>query len=204
MTELTDREPSRDETEWLVLDEPEPLTPDAPPAQHRAGRRTAFVATGLVAAGALVGGVGVAAFQPSTAASSRTGFPGQLQNGQVPNGQLPGGPLPGGHGLPGQGGFAGGGVDGEQHVNGTVVSVGTSSIRIRTNSGTASYAVTPQTEIVRKGAVASLSAVKAGDSVFVHLVPTGGSSYAVERLFAQSGSSTGSASTSGGSSGSTT
>ena len=43
------------------------------------------------------------------------------------------------------------------------------------------------TVIVRDGAVAALSAVRPGDSVFVHLIPGSGSSYVVERLFAQSG-----------------
>lgn len=178
MTELTDREPTHDDGEWLVLDEPEPS--NAPVAAPSPGRRTAFAVAGLVAAGVLVGAVGVAAFRPhtSTAASGPTGFvQGQLPNGAAPNGRPPNsGP---------QGGFAGPGqADGEQHVTGTVVSVADASVRIRTAGGTASYAVTAQTEIVRNGALASLSAVRPGDSVFVHLIPSSGSSYVVERLFA--------------------
>lgn len=193
MTELTDRDPAHDDAGWLVDDEPAP--PDGQAAPAAPGRRTALTAVGLVAAGALVGGVGVAALRPhwSTNSAAPVGFrPGQFQNGQqvpngqlpngqLPNGQLPNGQLPNGQGFQGQGG---GGVDGEQRVSGTVVSVGASSIRIHTNRGTASYGVTAQTEIVRNGASTSLSGIQPGDSVFVHLIPAGGSSYVVERLFA--------------------
>src|SRR5207244_1949347 len=100
--------------------------------------------------------VAVAALRPhsSTAASNPAGFTqGQLPGGQLPNGQLPGQ-------LQGQGGFAGGrgGVDGEERLSGTVTAVGTSTVTIRTPSGTSKYAVTSHTEIVRNGANAALSA----------------------------------------------
>jgi hypothetical protein len=195
MTELTDRDPGHpDDTDWLVSDEP---TADEPAgssfgAPGGGGRRTALVAVGLVAAGALVGGVGVAALRPhTTSAASTTGF----GRGLPPGAQgLPGqggaaqGGAPQGGVAPGQGGFASGpgGVDGEQHLSGTVTAVGSSTVTIRTASGTTKYAVTSQTEVVRNGAVASLSSIRPGDSVFVHLIPTSGTSYVVERLFAQS------------------
>ena len=192
MTELTDRDASRDDSDWLVADEPLPTdTVTAGPADG--GRRTAMAAVGLVAAGALVGAVAVAALRPhSSTTANPTGFvPGQPQNGQAPNGQfpnngqMPNGQLQGGQGFQGQGGFGGpGGVAGEQRLSGTVVSVGSSSVRIRTSSGTAPYGVTAQTELVRNGAVASLSAIRPGDNVFVHLIPSSGSSYVVERLVA--------------------
>ncbi|HET6817018.1 MAG TPA: hypothetical protein VFH66_07325 [Mycobacteriales bacterium] len=223
MTELTDRGPTPDDSTWLVADEPSTVGGPAAGSTAAAlggGRRTALAAAGLVAAGALVGAVGVAAFRPHTSTAAAGARPagfvrgqfqngqvpnGQVPNGQVPNGQLPNGQAPNGQGLPG-GGAGPGGADGEQHLTGVVVSVGSSSIRLRTSLGTASYAVTAQTEIVRNGSVASLSSIRPGDGVFVHLMPTGGNSYAVERLFAQA-TSTGSGSSSAGttsSSGTTT
>src|SRR4051812_43573878 len=127
MTETTDRDPTPDgDTDWLISDEPPAPGVATPPA----GRRTALVAAGLVAAGALVGGVGVAALRPhsSTTAADPAGFArGQVPNGQVPNGQVPNGQTLPGQGLPGQaqGGFAGGpgGVAGEQRLGGTVTAV---------------------------------------------------------------------------------
>jgi hypothetical protein len=186
MTETTHPDPTPEgDTHWLIGGEPASDVVTSAP-----GRRTAFVAVGLVAAGALVGGVAVAALRPHSStnasiATNPTGFAtGQVPSGQVPNGQgLPGQGLPGQN----QGGFAGGGVTGEQRLNGTVTAVGASSVTIRTTSGTTAYGVTSQTEIVRNGALASLSAVRKGDSAFVHLIPGSGSSYVVERLFAQSG-----------------
>jgi hypothetical protein len=202
MTDSNDRDPTAaDDTTWLIADEPDADVPDAdvpdadvpdadvPDADvvesSPARRRTALVTAGLIAAGSLAGGVAVAALRPhsSTTTASQTGSAG----GQVPAGQVPSG----GQVLPGQGqgGFGGGGgVDGEQRLGGIVTAVGGSSVTIRTASGTTAYAVTAQTEIVRNGALARLSAVRAGDSVFVHLIPGSGSSYVVERLFAQSGS----------------
>lgn len=209
MTELTDREPGRyEDSTWLVADEPTPAEAPAA-ASTTGGRRTAFAAAGLVAAGVLVGAVGVAALRPhaSTAANGLVGFAqGQPQNGQQPSGQLPNGQPQGqgqgGFAGPGGGGFAGGpgGGDGEQHLAGTVTAVGGSSVTIRTASGTAKYAVTAQTEIVRNGSVASLSSIRPGDSVFVHLIPMGGNSYAVERMFAQATSTSSGSSSSGSSS----
>ena len=181
MTESTDRDPpAADDTTWLSADEPDADVVESSPGR----RRTALVAVGLVAAGALVSGVAISALRAHTAATTaaQTGSTGA----QVPAGQIPSG----GQVLPdqGQGGFGGGpgGVEGEQRLGGVVTAVGGSSVTIRTASGTTAYAVTAQTEIVRNGALARLSAVRAGDSVFVHLIPAGGSSYVVERLFAQS------------------
>src|SRR4051812_13065166 len=191
MTEISDRDPTPD-SDWLIADDPAPDVVASPPA----GRRTALAAVGMIAAGALLGAVGVTAFRSHS--SGTTASPAGFATGQVPGGQAPGGQgVPGqgvapGQGFPGQGqgGFTGGrgGVDGEQRLSGTVTAVGGSSVTIRTASGTTSYGVTAQTEIVRNGALASLSAVRAGDNVFVHLIPGSGSSYVVERLFAQSGS----------------
>jgi hypothetical protein len=140
---------------------------------------------GLLAAGAIVGGIVVSSVRHgnSTTATSPTGFavPGGTQ---APGGTFQGGPL---QGAPGQGGF-GGGVDGEQHLTGTLVSVGSSTVTVRTTSGTATYLVTSSTEIVRNGQVVALSSLKAGDPVLVHVYPSGSSSrLTVERLFAGGG-----------------
>src|SRR3954468_7942574 len=187
MTEITDRDPTPDgESDWLIADDPAPDVVASPPA----GRRTALAAVGMIAAGALVGAVGVTALRSHS--SDTTASPAGFVAAQVPGGQaVPGQGVPG-QGLPGQGqgGFTGGGggVGGGHGLGGTVTAVGGSSVTIRTASGTTAYGVTAQTEIVRNGALASLSAVRAGDNVFVHLIPGSGSSYVVERLFAQSGS----------------
>src|SRR4051812_8260930 len=134
MTELADREPVRDDTDWLISDEPQPADPEkAPPG----GRRAALAAVGLVAAGALVGGVGITALRShsdATTASPTSFTPGGPltgQQGQLPQGQLPQGQLPQGQG---PGGFVGGpgGVTGEQRLPGTVTAVGASSVTIRT------------------------------------------------------------------------
>jgi hypothetical protein len=215
MTEIEDREPARDDADWLVSDEPVSST-DAPTGLAAGGRRTAIAGVGLVLVGAVVGGAAITALRShSTTSSSPSAFVGgaggQLSQGQ----QLPGQPgqLPGqglqGQGLQGQGGggFAGGapgGVDGEQRVAGTVTAVGQSTVSIHSSLGTKTYGVTSETEIVRNGTVAQLSAVRSGDSVFVHLIPGSGSSYVVERLFAQSGTGSGSTGAASGSSGRTT
>src|SRR3954463_3090229 len=175
MSEPTDRDPgpARD-TEWLIADEP---APDVV-ASHTPGRRTVLATVGLVAAGAPVGGVAIGAVRSHTSDSTTaTASQTELGDEQVPDGGFPGGRLAGGRG----------GVAGEQRLAGTVTAVGGSSVTIRTASGTSAYSVAAQTEIVRNGAVAALSAVRPGDSVFVHLIPGSGSSYVVERLFAQSG-----------------
>jgi hypothetical protein len=80
-----------------------------------------------------------------------------------------------------------GGLDGEQHLTGTLIAVGASTVTVRSAGGTATYAITSTTEIVRDGTVARLSRLRAGDAVFVHAYPTGsGARLAVERLFASS------------------
>ena len=137
--------------------EPAPAAPSTP-------RRTLVLRAGLLAAGAVVGGVVVASVHhDATTPTSPTAFQGGPPNG-----------------------FAGGGgLDGEQHLSGTLVSVGSSTVIVRTASGTATYLVTSSTQIIRNGQVVSLGALKAGDPVFVHVYPSGSSpQLTVERLFA--------------------
>src|SRR3954451_2626968 len=91
MSEPTDRDPGpAGDAEWLIADEP---APDVV-ASHAPGRRTALAAVGLVAAGALVGGVAISAVRShtsdtTTTTASQTG----LGDEQVPDGRLPGGQL---------------------------------------------------------------------------------------------------------------
>lgn len=173
------------ETDWLSAPSTEEVTSDASPAVAPSiGRRTLAMRAGLLAAGAVIGGIVVTSFHHnSTATTSPTAFGIPGGTTQQPGGAFQGGPPQGGFG-----GGVGGGVDGEQHLSGTLVSVGSSTVTVRTSSGTSIYAVTSSTEIVRNGQVVALSALKAGDPVLVHVYPTGSSArLTVERLFAGSG-----------------
>ena len=161
----------------------EPVAADAQLAPAH-GRKAKTLATGagLVLGGVLLGTVAVSAAQglgdspDATAAASRTqggaGLgapnPGTAQQQQPQQQQGFGG--------------RGGGLGGEQRLSGTIVSVSGSSISVTTSVGTASYAVTGQTEILKDGQPVVLSALKSGDAVFLHVYPAG-SGMAIERLF---------------------
>ena len=170
------------ETDWLSEPANDEVASDLTPASTApTGRRTLAVRAGLLAAGVVVGGIVVTTVHHgTTSTTSPTSF-GVPQGG---TGQFaPQGGPPGGF----SGGFGGGGLDGEQRLSGTLVSVGSSTVTVRTSSGTATYAVTSSTEIVRNGQVVSVGALKAGDPVLVHVYPSGASSrLTVERLFAGS------------------
>jgi len=177
-----------------------------PGANGASGWTAAVRPAAWLAAGAVAGAVVVAAWHSSQTSSVPTNpaaAQGQFPNGQGPGGQGPGGQGPGGQGpggqLPnGQGpngqlpggppGFAGGpgfgGRDGEQRVNGTVTAVGSSSVTVKLASGTtATYAVIGSSDIVKNGARVSLSSIKVGDAVFLHVYPLNGRTI-VEHLFA--------------------
>jgi hypothetical protein len=163
-----------------------------------------------LAAGVVAGAVAVAAWhssQTTTPLASPAAAQGQLPggaqapsggqapngqgpNGQGPNGQAPngapgfGGPGGPGAGAPGFGGAGPGGRAGEQHLNGAVTAVGTSSVTVRlANGSTATYGVIASSDIVKDGARVSLSAIKPGDAVFLHVYPVNGH-LVVEHLFA--------------------
>lgn len=91
-------------------------------------------------------------------------------------------------GLPGERGGPGGprGVDGEQRVRGTLTGKTGSTVTVRSSSGsTATYTVTGATDVVRNGTPTALSAVRVGDPVLVHVLPTSsGGPLVLERLFA--------------------
>ncbi len=151
--------------------QPEPTEPPRRPTGYRKAAKTAA----LVAAGLLVGGGAVfAAVHKSGSSSGSNASATGTRNGAIGGGTqgVQGGP-PGG-----------GGVAGEQHIQGTVTAKTGSSITVKSSSGTATYVVNATTEIVRNGQQATLSAVKVGDAVFVHVYPSSSGQMMVERLFA--------------------
>lgn len=173
----------------------------APGASGATGWTAALRQAAWLATGAVAGAVVVAAWhsgQTNSVPTSPAAVQGQLpngrgpggqlpNNGQAPGGQAPGGQLPGGQAPPGFGGGPGpgfGGRDGEQHVTGTVVAVGSSSVTVKlANGSTATYAVIDSSDIVKNGARVSLTAIKVGETVFLHVYPLNGRTV-VEHLFA--------------------
>jgi hypothetical protein len=167
------------------VDTENPQTPDdvwEPPAQpgatgghaRPAGRRIAAKTAALVAAGLLVGGgVVFAAVHKSGSSAGSNAAAAGTANGAIAGAQgFQGGPA------------GGGGVAGEQHIQGTVTAKTSGSITVKSSSGAATYVVNATTEIVRNGQQATLSAVKVGDAVFVHVYPSSSGRMLVERLFA--------------------
>lgn len=170
-----------------------------PGASGATGWKAAVRPAAWLASGVVAGAVVVAAWHSSQTSSvppNPAAVQGQLPNGQpsggqppnkgqAPGGQAPGGQLPGGP--PGVGGGLGpgfGGRDGEQHVIGTVTAVGASSVTVKLAHGsTAKYAVIDSSDIVKDGARVSLTAIKVGDTVFLHVYPMNGRTV-VEHLFA--------------------
>lgn len=145
--------------------------------------KSALRPTACLAAGVVAGAVVVAAWHSSQNSSASLANPAAAQ-GQLPNGQAPNaGPGFGGSGGgPGFGG-PGGGRNGEQHVAGTVTATDTASVTVRlANGSTATYEVIASSDIVKNGARVSLSAIKVGDSVFLHVYPSNGQTV-VEHLF---------------------
>jgi hypothetical protein len=162
----------------------------APEPQRPGQRRQVLGIIGLVAAGAVAGALvvnTVGGFGASDAAAVQPGS--VTQNGAAPNGVNPGGAqggvqdgVPGGRGLRG----GPGGQDGEQRVVGTLTAVSGSTVTVQTPDGPATYQLASQTQIVRDGALASVSNLKAGDRVLVHVFPANGSDGVLERLIAVS------------------
>ena len=187
--------------EYMLPGEPDGV-PAAPPDVVTSGsdlgaeRRTRrFRLAGLVAAGvvAAVVGIGVAQASGTSGGTPRaaTGPAGGSQNGLGPGGlgtpddaaapDGTGAPPPGFAGGP----PAGGGVDGEQRIVGTLASSTAASVTVKSQDGTtATYAVDASTDVRKDGQAASLSSLTAGEQVLVHVIPSdGGKSYA-ERVLA--------------------
>ena len=140
------------------------------------GRKGVLTAVGLVVAGLVAGAVGTFAIGHARDGETTLRDAGDDQSFVVP-GQ---GSAPQGLGAPGTGR---GGFQGEQRLQGTLTAVGSSSVTVRTSSGTATYAVTSASELVRDGQRVSLSGLKTGEAVLVHVYPLNGKTL-VERLIA--------------------
>lgn len=152
--------------EWLASSDS--AETDAVETGSASDKRNWGPTVGLLAAGALVGGIAVAGLQASATPSQPTATVNTTGQGQ---GQGPG---------PGAGGL--GARTGERPINGTLDAVGPSSITVSSAAGTATYVVNGDTQIVRNGSVVPLSALQVGDPVFVHVYPSG-SSMLAERIF---------------------
>jgi len=160
------------------------MEPDtAPESRHRRTKKTATV-VGLLCVGAFAGGMVAAAStagaatttttsSPSAAnatsssgsTSTSTTTPGATSSSgstatTTPGGAPPGGTMPGGTcTLP---------------LSGTVTAVGSSSVTIKTASGTATYAVTSSSDIEKNGTKATSSDLAVGDAVHFSTTTTGG------------------------------
>ena len=179
-----DETPPQDE--WLlspheVAEQPPPSAePDVIASVDAPASRTRgiLVGAGLGVAGLVAGVLGTFALNHHDDGTTTIRNASDATQQQAPDGF---------QGQPGQG-FAppdggGGGYDGEQRLAGRLTKVGTSSLTVRTAGGTATYQVTDQTQIIRNGRLAKLSDLKAGDMVFLHVYPSGGTTV-VERVFA--------------------
>jgi hypothetical protein len=165
-------------TQWPTGPE-EIASPDRKPV----GRAVA-VGAGLVLAGALVGTVGVSLVQAATrnTAATTTQPPAAAAQGGAGTQAVPPGTQggTGTQGVPPGAGFRGpqgGGVAGEQRITGTIAAIGTSSVSVKTASGTSTYAVDGQTD--------ALSSLTAGETVLLHVFPaSSGSAMYAERILA--------------------
>jgi hypothetical protein len=170
--------PAAESADGSVEPEAEPGS-DVITSGQSSQRRSLLTGSALAAAGLLAGAVGT--FALGHHGSGTTTF--QNAGSTTAQGGLPPGGLQGGTSTQGRFGGPGGGMDGEQRLTGTITAVGSSSVTVKTASATTTYAVTSTTEIVRDGAAATLSQLKAGDPVLLHVYPLNGTTV-VERLFA--------------------
>jgi hypothetical protein len=144
--------------------------PEPAPSTTRSRLRRNAPAVGLLVAGLVVGalGVGVLGHTASGPTGNSSAAAATRQGG--PRGGFPGGP--------------GGGIAGEMRVTGTITAVGSSSVTVEQADGTtATYSANATTDVRRDGVQSSLSALKVGDQVLVHAVPsTSGSGKVAERI----------------------
>lgn len=157
---------------------PEPVVPayaeEATATSTRRRGPAAWMSTGAWLLAGLVLGATVVAMLHTSKPAGAAGLPGAPSANQAPAGQGPqqgftGGP-PGGFGS-----GIGGGLPGEQHVVGTLTSVGGSSITVKSTNGTTTYPIDARTLLVKNGQRVPLSALTAGDPVVVHAYPSNGS-----------------------------
>ena len=156
-------------------------TPPPPPSRQPLPKR---VLAGLAAAVVVAfgGGYAVSAVQGDSNAEAAT-------RGMPRSGGLPGGSGPDSRDDRDGDGVAGpmGPVDGEQHVTGTISSVGRDSITVKASDGsTATYSVTSTTQILDDGASVALSDLAKGTDVLVHVIPADSGAGTAERILAGS------------------
>jgi len=157
----------------------------AHPAEPDGARRRRLPVVAVTAAwlavGLVVGVIAVAVLHSGRAASAN-GLPAAATGNQqqLPPGQGFPGPGFGGPGGGGPGGRSGFG--GEQHVVGTLSTVGSSSITVRAAGTTTTYRIDATTQLVKDGQpVSSLAAMHVGDRVLVHVYTINGTTH-VERV----------------------
>jgi hypothetical protein len=125
---------------------PPPVMPPASPTPNRR-RRGLLAATGLVGAGIVAGAVIGATALSSAATSSST--PSSSASSSASSSSEANEAHRGGHGL---------------DLSGTVTAVGTSSVTIKTSTGTVQYAVSSSSDIDKNGE-STLSKLVVGDAV---------------------------------------
>lgn len=130
-------------------------------------RSTLLKGGGLLLAGLVAGAIGVAALHGSS------GTPALAASGGVSAGSAP-------FDRGASGGR--GGVDGEQHVSGTLTAVSASSVTVRSTSGSTTVPVSASTQVLRDGSTAALSSLKVGEAVLVHVLPSGSGTVAEKVL----------------------
>ncbi|MBV9486109.1 MAG: hypothetical protein JO246_08630 [Frankiaceae bacterium] len=171
--------------EWQIPADTDAANPDPSTIDTAGTSRRMSISAAVLAGGLIVGGgVGYAVgHDGSSGSSARTAATGLPLSPLGAAGELPGGSA----GLPGSGGSGfGGGVAGEQRIQGTLTAKSGSKITVKASDGTtASYSVPGTTEIIRDNSTATLADLKVGDAVLVHLIPAAsGSGTVVERVFA--------------------
>jgi hypothetical protein len=159
--------------DWIAPTLEEPggtiAAPSAPRSRFRLARADALLTAGIIAGSGSTLAVAHTSSDP-TASVSATGTSDSGADSSAPDDAA--------------GGF-GGGLEGEQRLRGTLTPVGSSTITVKTSSGTETYEVTDTTEIVKDGVPATLSQLTTGEAVLVHVYPsTSGSEMLVERVFA--------------------
>lgn len=146
----------------------------------------AVLATGLVAGAigvATIQGIGGATGGPASTAAARSGDTGSPaapgSGGGSGSGDVGG--ATGGHFL------GGGGRDGETRLLGTLAAVGATSVTVQDRSGARStIPVDGTTQIALDGQQVALAALRAGEPVLVHVLPTAAGGTVAERVLAAS------------------
>jgi len=146
-----------------------PPDQDPPPAAATTPRRrlggAAKAIAPIVAAGLVGGGVVYAVDQHSASPASASSAVAQGPQG-------------------GPSGFAGGGIAGEQRLQGSVTAKTATTVTVKSSTGTDTYTVDSTTQIERNGQPATLAAIEIGDPVLVHVYPSSSGQMLVERLLA--------------------